>query len=158
MSSPSSIIPARRRLLLASLAGLLLVCAAGGGAVWYSQRCDRSTDLNRASVSWLNKQEEYLFACGQVWHSLDAGATWKQIPAGGLPLLLRDGRIAEDRTVGRLYLAVILAMPSSLQCLLCPFTEVQPVMYRSADGGEHWQVANRFQAGIAGITSFRSLS
>jgi hypothetical protein len=148
----------RRRFVLASLAGLLLVCAAAGGTAWYATRCDRASYLKRASVSWINANEEYLFACGQVWHSFDAGKTWTHIPSGGLPLWLRDGRIAVDRTPGRLYLAVLLAMPSSLQCLLCPFTRVQPVMFLSENGGRDWREAQRLPESLAGITSFRSLS
>lgn len=148
----------RRRLALAALAGLLLVGTAAGGLVWSVTRCDRSDYLKYASVSWVNQQEEYLFACGHVWHSLDAGQTWKQIPSSGLPWLLRDGRIAEDRTVGRLYLAVILAVPSSLRCLLCPFAEVQPSMYMSEDGGQHWRLTARFPPGLTGYTSIRTIS
>ena len=148
----------RRRIVLASLAGLLFVCAATGGTAWYASRCDRASYLKRASVSWINTNEEYLFACGQVWHSLDAGQTWAQIPVGGLPLLLRDGRIAMDRTPGRLYLAVLLAVPSNLQCLLCPFTRVQPVMFLSENGGRDWRVAQRLPEELAGSTSFRTLS
>jgi hypothetical protein len=148
----------RRPIVLASLAGLLLVCAATGGTAWYVSRCDRDSYQNSASVSWINADEKYLFACGHVWHSFDAGQTWTQIPSGGLPLLLRDGRIAVDRTPGRLYLAVLLSVPSSLQCLLCPLTRVQPVMYLSEDGGRDWREAQRLPEGLAGITSFRTLS
>ncbi len=155
MASPSTV---RRRVVFASLAGLLLVSLATGGLVWAATRCDRAAYLGRASVSWVNRQEEYLFACGSVWHSLDAGQTWTQIPAVGLPWLLRDGRIAEDRSVGRLYLAVIVAIPSSFQCPLCPFTEVQPVVYLSTDGGPSWRPSARFPAGQSGITDFRSIS
>ncbi len=144
--------------MLASLAGLLLVSAAGGGLVWAATRCDRGAYLGRASVSWVNPQEEYLFACGQVWHSLDTGQTWSQIPPAGLPWLLHDGRIAEDRSVGRLYLAVMLAVPSSFQCLLCPFTEVRPVVYLSTDGGHAWRPSARFPAGQSGYTDFRTIS
>jgi photosystem II stability/assembly factor-like uncharacterized protein len=148
----------RHRLVLASLAGLLLVGAATGGLVWAATRCDRGAYLGRASVSWVNNQEEYLFACGQVWHSLNAGQTWTPIHSGGLPWLLRDGRIAEDRTVGRLYLAVTLAVPTSFQCLLCPFTEVQPAIYLSEDGGHHWRLTGLFPGGPTGFTDFRSIS
>src|SRR5262249_115307 len=99
-----------------------------------------------------------LFACGHVWHSLDAGQSWTQIPSVGLPLWLRDGRIAMDRAPGRLYLAVILAVPSNLQCLLCPFTEVQPAIYLSSDGGHAWKPAAHFSAGPSGVTNFRTIT
>ena len=149
---------AGRRVLLAALAGLLLVCAAAGGAGWYATRCDRDSYLKQAATSWVNSREKYLFACGQVWHSLDAGQTWQPIASSGLPLLARDGRIAEDRAPGRLYLAMLLAVPSSLACPLCPLTRVQPTIYLSADGGRSWQMGQQFPEGPSGITFFRSLS
>jgi len=148
----------RRRVVLASLAGLLFVCAAAGGTGWYALRCNRADYQNRASVSWVNPSEEYLYACGSVWHSLDAGNAWAQIPSVGLPFWLRDGRIAIDLTPGRLYLATLLAVPSSLDCPLCPLTRVQPVMYLSENGGRVWREAQRFPESQTGITSFRSLS
>ena len=147
-----------RRLTLASLAGLLVVCAAAGGAAWYATRCDRDSYLGAASTSWTNTSEKYLFACGQVWHSLDAGQSWARLPAMGLPLLARDGRIAQDRTPGKLYLAMLLALPSSLHCPLCPFTWVQPVMFLSDDGGAHWNLVQRFPPGGNGYTRVRSLT
>jgi photosystem II stability/assembly factor-like uncharacterized protein len=143
---------------LAALAGLLLVSGAAGGVVWAVTRCDRDQYLGRAATSWVNPQEKYLFACGAVWHSLDAGQTWAQVPAGGLPWLLRDGHIAEDRSVGRLYLAVVLAVPSNLTCLLCTFTEVRPAIFLSEDGGRNWRLTARFTAGAIGLTDFRSIS
>ena len=149
---------ARRRILLAALIALLLICAAAGGATWYATRCDRDSYLSQAATSWVDNQEKYLFACGQVWHSLDAGQTWQLIPSSGLPLLARQGRIAEDRTPGRLYLAMLLSVPSSLQCLLCPLTWVQPSMFLSVDGGRNWQLVHRFPEGPTGLTNFRSLS
>jgi hypothetical protein len=149
---------ARRRILLASLASLLVICGAAGGATWYATRCDRNSYLSQAATSWVNDREQYLFACGQVWHSLDAGQTWQNIPSGGLPLLAREGRIAEDRSPGQLYLAMLLAVPSSLQCPLCPLTQVQPTMFVSVDGGRNWQLVHRFPEGPAGLTYFRSVS
>ena len=149
---------ARRRVVLASLAGLLFVSAAAGGTGWYALRCDRADYQNRASVSWVNPSEEYLFACGTVWHSLDAGLSWAQIPSGGLPLLVRQGRIAMDRTPGRLYLGLLESVPSNLECLLCPLTRVQPVIFVSNNGGRDWREAQRLPESLAGITSFRTLS
>jgi hypothetical protein len=147
-----------RRLLLALLAAPLVVCAVAGGGAWYATRCDRDSNLSAAATSWTNNREKYLFACGQVWHSLDAGQTWKRIPTAGLPPLARDGRIAEDRAPGKLYLAMLQALPSSLECLLCPLTWVQPVMYVSDDGGGHWQLVQHFPPGANGYTRVRSLT
>lgn len=145
----------RRRILLA---GLLVIGAMAGGGVWYVTRCDRAGYQDRASTSWVNSQEKYLFACGQVWHSLDAGQTWQPIPSGGLPLLVRDGRIAVDRAPGHLYLGLLLADPSTLNCPLCPLLRVQPAVYVSADGGQHWQLMHKFSGGEAGIIRFRALN
>ena len=150
--------PARlRRLTLVLLGGALLVCAGLGGAAWKVLGCERGDYLDSASASWLNSSEEYLFACGTVWHSLDAGRTWKGLPSAGLPRLLRDGRIAADRTAGRLYLAVLLAGQATLRCPLCPLTRVEPAMYLSEDGGLHWVLVRRFPPGPAGLLRFRAL-
>jgi hypothetical protein len=135
-----------------------VVCSAAGGAAWYATSCDRDSYQDRASTSWVNDQEKYLFACGHVWHSLDAGQTWQQIPSGGLPLLARDGRIAVDRTPGHLYLGLILAASSTLSCPLCPLTRVQPAMYVSDDGGQHWKLTHRFPGGTAGLVRYRALN
>jgi hypothetical protein len=149
----------RRRVVLAALAGLLFVCAAsGGGAAWYALRCDRADYLKRATASWIYPNEEYLYACGSIWHSLDKGQTWTQIPAVGLPLLVREGLIAVDRSPGRLYLGLLESVPSNLQCLLCPLTRVQPVMFLSEDGGRNWHEAQRLPEDLAGITNFRTLN
>jgi hypothetical protein len=150
--------PARRRFILASLAGLLVVCAAAGGGAWYTTRCDRDSFLDRASTSWVNDQEKYLFACGQLWHSLNAGQTWEQIPSGGLPWLARDGRLAIDRKPGQLYLGLLLADPSTLTCPLCPLTRVQPAVFVSVDGGEHWKLMHKFSGGLTGVIRFRAIN
>lgn len=73
-------------------------------------------------------------------------------------VLVRDGRIAADRSAGRLYLAVMLAVPSNFNCLLCPLTEVQPVVYLSEDGGHSWQLTGHFPDGPSGLTSVRIIS
>ncbi len=144
-----------RRILLA---GLLVVCAAAGGGAWYATRCDRSSYQGNASTSWVNSQEKYLFACGQVWHSLDAGQTWQHIASGGLPVLAREGRIAVDRAPGHLYLGLLLADPSTFSCPLCPLLRVQPAVFTSEDGGQHWKLMHKFSGGEAGIISFRALN
>jgi hypothetical protein len=150
--------PARlRRLTLALLGSALLVCAGLGGAAWKVLACDRGNYLANASASWLNGSEEYLFACGTVWHSLDTGRTWKQLPSTGLPRLLREGRIAADRTAGRLYLAVLLAGAPTLRCPLCLLTRVEPAMFLSEDGGLNWVLIRRFPEGPAGLLRFRAI-
>jgi hypothetical protein len=146
-----------RRLTLALLGGALLLCAGLGGAAWQVLGCDRSDYLDQASASWLNNSDQYLFACGRVWHSLDAGHTWKGLASAGLPRLLRDGRIAVDRTAGRMYLAVILSRPSTLECPMCLFTRVEPAIYLSEDGGQHWVLARRFSDGPSGLVQFRAI-
>ena len=144
-------------MILALLGGALLVCGGLGAVVWRTVGCDRGDYLGRASASWLNSSEEYLFACGTVWHSLDAGRTWKGLQSAGLPRLLREGRIAADRTAGRLYLAVLLASQASPRCPLCPLTRVEPAMYLSEDGGLHWVLIRRFPEGQAGLIQFRAI-
>ena len=147
----------RRRLILAGALGLLLICAGAGGAAWSVLSCDRFDYLDRAKTSYLNLREQYLFACGRVWHSVDAGTSWVRVPARGLPLFARDGHIAVDRTPGRLYLGLLVGSRSSLTCLLCTWTEVHPAIYVSSDGGGHWALAHQFHRGPAGATTFRAL-
>jgi hypothetical protein len=148
----------RRRILLASLAGLVAICAAAGGGVWFANRCDRSSFANRAATSWVDNQEQYLFTCGQLWHSLDAGQTWERLPTNGVPFLARDGRIAIDRTPGQLYLGLLLADPSTLVCPLCMLTRVTPAVFVSQDGGLHWKQMHEFSGGTTGIIRFRSIT
>ena len=147
-----------RRLGLALLAGLLVLCAAAGGGAWYATRCDQATFRARGATSWVNSQEKYLYTCGQVWHSLDAGQTWAQISSGGLPLLAREGRIAVDIAPGHLYLGLLLSAPSTLSCPLCPLTRVDPAVFVSDDGGRHWLLIRKFNGGLAGVIRFRQLT
>jgi hypothetical protein len=133
------------------------VCLVAGGAAWVLLRCDRSTFAERSSASWLNDRERYLFACGQVWHSFDDGASWTRVPSQGLPGLAREGPLGVDRTPGRLYLGLLLAGRSTLRCLLCAWTEVTPVIYLSEDGGQHWHNVHRFTSGPAGNSTFRAV-
>ncbi len=149
--------PPRRPLLLITLTALVAVCALAGGAGWLATRCDRDAYAAQAAPSWLNQQEKYLFACGQVWHSFDNGRTWTTITTRGLPLLRRDGYIAVDREPGRLYLGLVLAGHSRLSCLMCGWTEVTPALYLSDDGGQHWVLAQRFTPGPAGNSYFRAV-
>jgi photosystem II stability/assembly factor-like uncharacterized protein len=147
----------RRRLLTVLVSAFAVVALAAGGVMWAVLRCDRDDYLDRAAWSWLNEREKYLFACGEVWHSFDGGETWTRIVDRGLPLLARDGHIAADRTPGRLYLGLMLAGRSRLDCLLCAWTRAIPVLYVSEDGGQHWQQAHEFTAGPASESHFRAV-
>jgi hypothetical protein len=147
----------RRRLATLLLTALLALCVLASGGVWLLARCDRDAYASQAAWSWLNAQEKYLFACGRVWHTFDNGRTWSTIAAQGLPLLVRDGYIAVDREPGRLYLGIVLGGRSSLNCLLCAWTQSNPVLYVSVDGGQHWTVAQRFTPGPAGSSYFRAV-
>ena len=149
--------PRPRRLLPLLLTALLAVCGLAGGGAWLLTRCDRDTYANQAAWSWLNAQEKYLFACGQVWHSFDNGRTWTTITAHGLPLLVRDGSIAIDRAPGRLYLGLVLGGRSSLGCPFCAWTQSVPALYVSIDGGQHWTMAQRFTPGPSGSSYFRAV-
>jgi photosystem II stability/assembly factor-like uncharacterized protein len=144
--------------VLTLLAGLLVLGAAAGGGAWYATRCDQSNFRTRAATSWVNSQDKYLYTCGQVWHSLDAGQTWAQISSGGLPLLAREGRIAVDIAPGHLYLGLLLSDPSTLTCPLCPLTRVEPAIYASDDGGRHWKLIHTFSGGHTGVIRFRQLT
>jgi hypothetical protein len=148
----------RRRVVLASLAALLVLCAAAGGGAWALTRCDRTSFANAAATSWVNDQERYQFACGELWHSLDAGQSWQRLPTNGLPFLARDGHVAIDRTPGQLYLGLLLADDSSLTCPLCMLTRVTPAVFVSQDGGLHWKLMHKFQGGETGIIRFRSIT
>ncbi|MCC7359613.1 MAG: hypothetical protein IT317_09060 [Anaerolineales bacterium] len=149
--------PRPRRLLPVLVTALLAVCGLAGGGVWLVTRCDRAAYTQRAAWSWLNEQEKYLFACGQVWHTFNNGRTWAAITARGLPLLVRDGYIAVDREPGRLYLGLVLGGHSRPTCLLCAWTQATPALYLSTDGGQHWIVAQRFTPGPAGSSYFRAV-
>jgi hypothetical protein len=157
MTPPASAPSPRRKLLLIMLSTAVLVCGLAGGAGWLLTRCDRDAHAAQAAASWLNDQEKYLFACGQVWHSFDNGRTWAAISARGLPVLTRDGYIAVDREPGRLYLGLMLGGRSSLRCLLCGLTQVTPALYLSDDGGQHWTMAQRFTPGPTGDSYFRAV-
>jgi hypothetical protein len=147
----------RPRLLPFLLASTLALCGLAGGGAWLAWRCDRDDYLNRVAPSWLNEREQYLFACGAVWHSFDNGQTWTTIRAQGLPWLLRDGYIAADREPGRMYLGIVLSSQSSLSCPLCALTRAEPALYLSNDGGLHWTLSERFASGPAGESYFHAV-
>jgi hypothetical protein len=150
---PASPLLSRKPLLALLSLGLALCLLAGAGA-WVFFRCDRGTFTQRSTASWLNLRERYLFNCGQLWHSFDDGASWARVPTQGLPSLAREGRIAVDRTPGRLYLGLLLAGRSTLTCLFCTWSEVTPAIFLSDDGGQHWRLVHRFTAGPVGKSAF----
>jgi hypothetical protein len=147
----------RRSRLLALLSASLAVCLLAGGGAWAFFRCDRGAFHERSTASWLNLRERYLFDCGQVWHSFNDGATWSRVPSQGLPSLARVGRVAVDRTPGRLYLGLLLAGRSTLRCLFCAWSEVTPAIFLSEDGGQHWTTAHRFTSGPVGSSAFQAV-
>jgi hypothetical protein len=147
----------RRNRLIALLSAGLALCLLTGGGIWAFFRCDRNTFVERSTASWLNLRERYLFACGQVWHSFDDGAHWSRVPNQGLPSLAREGRIAVDRTPGRLYLGLLLAGRSTLRCLFCAWTEVTPAIFLSEDGGQHWVLVHLFPGSPVGSSAFQAV-
>jgi hypothetical protein len=147
----------RRKPLALLATGLLLLALTASGLAYAVLHCVRADYLDRAAPSWLNDHEQYLFACGDVWHSFDRGATWTRIPDFGLPLLARNGHIAVDRTPGRLYLGLVLPGRSRLDCLLCAWTRAIPVLYLSEDGGQHWRQVHEFTAGPSSESFFRAV-
>jgi hypothetical protein len=147
----------RRKLLTALVSIVLVTGVAVGGLAWRLLRCDRADYTGRFAPSWLNQREQYLFACGEVWHSFDAGASWTRIPSQGLPLLARDGHIAADRTPGRLYLGLMLAGRPSLKCPLCALTKAIPALFKSDDGGLSWRQVHEFTAGPSSRSYFQAV-
>lgn len=148
---------ASRRILLLAGAALLAACACAGAVAGTALYCDRDAYVRHATASWTNPNEQYLFACGRVWHSTNRGGTWQPVRAQGLPPLAREGLLAVDRDPGRLYLALTTASASTRACPLCAFTHARPVIYLSQDAGAHWTVVHRFRPGPRATTYVRAL-
>jgi len=146
-----------RRFILAGLIGAVVLCLGLGSAAWYLTRCDMRDYLNRAAVSPASLQERYLFACGHVWHSRDAGRVWVRMASTGLPFGTRDGHIAADRKAGYLYLGLLINTQGSIYCPLCAWTNLRPAIYISTDGGRRWTFAYKFKRGPAGDGGFLGL-
>jgi photosystem II stability/assembly factor-like uncharacterized protein len=139
------------------LLAALFLCLCLGATTWRVAACDRDDYLNRVQPSWIHANERWLFACGRVWRSDDAGQTWVRVPGSGLPLLARDGWIAADRQPGHLYLALIRGGQSRPGCPLCALTEIRPTLFVTDDGGAHWRPVYDFRAVRVGQAEFRAL-
>jgi hypothetical protein len=148
-----------RKMLLAGAASLTLIVGGAGGAVWhFFLRCDARDYFDRAAVSSANPSEQYLFACGYVWRSLDGGRVWWRMDPSGLPWGTRHGRIAVDLEPSTLYLGIQIATASSLQCWNCAWAYLRPAIYVSTDGGRSWTFAYKFRRGPAESNDFLKLA
>ena len=143
-----------RRLVLGAALGALLVSAAVGGVIGYLVRCDRRDYLDRVAVSPLNSDDQYLFACGHVWRSLNGGRDWGRVTAQGLPVGMRDGHIAVDRQSGYVYLGLMINGRAAPYCLPCLWTQRRPAIYTSTDGGRQWSLTYKFSRRSAGYGIF----
>jgi hypothetical protein len=146
-----------RVLLLLAALGAALAVTAVGGLARAVLRCDMRDSLSRAAPSPYNRNEQYLYACGYLWRTDDGGATWFRGNASGLPWYARDGYIASDRQPGILYLGVIGASQSSVQCWNCAWTIMRPAIYLSTDGGRTWTFQYKFRRGPANNSGFIGL-
>ena len=74
-----------------------------------------------------------------IWKSVDGGEHWRRL-AGGLPegRVGRIGLAVARGTGGRVVIACIQAFPGADTSLTRP----RSGLYRSEDGGEHWQLVN----------------
>lgn len=151
-------VPLRWRLLLA-LAALGLMCGAltAGGVAWYALRCNVLDYVSRAAASPSNPRQHYLFACGYLYESADAGQTWLRQESTGLPFGARDGWVAADQQPGTLYLGTRILTSSSTYCWNCAWTYLRPAIYVSTDGGHTWSYAYRFKRGPADQNGFLGL-
>jgi hypothetical protein len=146
-----------RKFILAGGLGATLLCATLGGLALYLTRCDMRDYLNRAAPVPGNRPEQYLFACGNVWHSRDGGRVWVRMSARGLPFEARDGHLAADRQPGILYLGLLINSQSSVYCLNCAWTKLRPAIYVSTDNGRTWTFSYKFKRGPAEDGGFLGL-
>jgi photosystem II stability/assembly factor-like uncharacterized protein len=146
-----------RKLGLALALAALLACAGAGGAAWYFTRCHRDDYLSQVKVFLPNPQEQYLFACGRIWRTINGGRSWTRPPMRGLPFGVRTAQIAVDRKPGLLYLGVVAHTRLSFNCLQCTWIRVQPAIYVSHNGGMDWQLAREFNFGPGGQTLFMAV-
>lgn len=143
-------IPIRwRKVIVLMGVGVAVLASAVGGAAWYLLRCDMRDYLSRAAAFPLNPNEQYLFACGYLWHSVDGGRVWTRLDSSGLPLATRDGFVAVDRKPGILYLGILINSQSSIYCWNCAWSFLRPALYVSSDGGRTWSFAYKFKRGPA---------
>lgn len=143
-----------RKFSLTLLAGTLLACLSTSAGVAYALQCNVIDYMNRRAANPANKSEQYLFACGYVWHSTDQGAVWNRVDPTGLPFGVRDGYIASNGQPGHLYLGILTLTRSSLNCWNCAWRNQRPAIYTSVDGGHTWILSYKFKAGPAGDGGF----
>lgn len=117
-----------RRFLLLGLTAATALCTISISLALYLTRCDMRDYLPQAAVAPFNRNEHYLYACGQVWHSADGGHLWERVTPRGLPLTARDGHITPDRQPGVLYLGLLIHSPSSIYCWQCAWTKLRPAI------------------------------
>ncbi|MCS6911409.1 MAG: glycoside hydrolase, partial [Anaerolineales bacterium] len=151
-------VPVRWRAVMAVTAfGLACLALGVGGAVWYALRCNVLDYIERAAASPSNPRQQYLFACGYLYESVDGGQTWLRRESTGLPFGAREGWVAVDRQPGVLYLGTTIFTNSSAYCWNCAWTYLRPAIFVSTDGGKTWQFAYRFRRGPANQSSFLGL-
>lgn len=147
-----------KRLILAGVVVGMVSCAlTAGGAAWWWLKCDVNEYLYQATVIPLNPNERSAFACGYVWHSTDAGRTWRRMDTGGLPFGTRDGVLTADRQPGTFYLGIQMLSSSSIYCWNCAWTIQRSAVYVSTDSGRTWAFAYKFRRGPAGVSGFLGL-
>ncbi len=146
-----------RKLSLTILAGILLACLGTSAVTAYVLRCNVLDYLDRLSANPRDPDEQYLFACGYVWHSTNNGGLWNRVDPTGLPFGVRDGYIAANGQSGHLYLGILTLTRSSLQCWNCAWRNLRPAIYTSNDGGHTWVLAYKFKQGAAGEGGFIGL-
>jgi hypothetical protein len=146
-----------RRLSLTLLGSLLLACLGTSAGTAYVLRCSVFDYMDRFSANPRNPSEQYLFACGYVWHSTNNGGLWNRVDPTGLPVGVRDGYIATNGQPGHLYLGILTITRSSWQCWDCAWKNLRPAIYISDDGGHTWALSYKFKQGSAADGGFIGL-